>query len=163
MPRSSLVVLLAATAAAAYVQPPPVRSRHAASAVRASTPRMDFMEDLQKIVKYNIEFAGKAVKAMFSSQTASASHVLVKSATEAATIKEQIAAGELSFEEAAKQFSTCPSSAKGGALGEFKPGQMVPEFDSVVFDPNTAIGGVYTATTQFGTHLIKVTARTEPE
>ena len=51
----------------------------------------------------------------------------------------QIEAGDLSFSDAAKEFSTCPSAAKGGSLGEFKKGAMVPEFDAVVVsDPMAA-------------------------
>ena len=37
----------------------------------------------------------------------------------------------MSFEEAAGQFSTCPSGQQGGDLGEFGRGMMVPEFEDV--------------------------------
>jgi peptidyl-prolyl cis-trans isomerase C len=64
------------------------------------------------------------------------------------------------FGEMARQHSSCPSSRDGGNLGEFGKGQMVPEFEAVVFsaDVGKAQGPVKT---QFGYHLIEVTSRTE--
>ena len=64
------------------------------------------------------------------------------------------------FGDAARRFSSCASSGKGGALGQFRPGQMSPAFDALVFDPATEIGEVYVCSTQFGTHLVKVLVRT---
>lgn len=52
---------------------------------------------------------------------------------QAEKIKEQLDAGELTFDEAAMKFSTCSSSSRGGKLGKFSPGVMPPEFDEVVF------------------------------
>ncbi|MCH2400552.1 MAG: peptidyl-prolyl cis-trans isomerase, partial [Pirellulales bacterium] len=64
------------------------------------------------------------------------------------------------FAEVAKEHSDCPSGQQGGALGEFSPGQMVPEFDQVVFsaEVNQVHGPVQT---QFGYHLIEITDRTD--
>ncbi|MDA3902819.1 MAG: peptidylprolyl isomerase [Desulfuromusa sp.] len=64
------------------------------------------------------------------------------------------------FEKVAMEHSTCPSGQQGGALGEFSPGQMVKEFDEVVFsgDVGKVLGPVKT---QFGYHLIEITSRTE--
>ena len=62
------------------------------------------------------------------------------------------------FGEMAKEHSDCPSGREGGSLGEFGPGQMVPEFDTVVF--NDAVGEVHgPVKTQFGYHLIEITSR----
>lgn len=90
---------------------------------------------------------------------ASARHILVKSKEECETLKTQIEAGA-DFAEVAKQHSLCPSKNKGGALGEFGPGQMVKEFDQVVFsgEVGKVLGPVQT---QFGYHLLEVTSRTE--
>ena len=47
-------------------------------------------------------------------------------------VKDEIAAGA-DFAEKAKEHSTCPSGKRGGDLGSFGPGQMVKEFNDVVF------------------------------
>ena len=63
------------------------------------------------------------------------------------------------FAELAKESSDCPSSAKGGDLGEFTHGQMVPEFDKVAFE--LPVGQVSDPVkTKFGYHLILVTSKT---
>ena len=62
-------------------------------------------------------------------------------------------------EDAAKEFSTCPSGQRGGSLGDFGKGQMVPEFDNAVFSMEV---GEITSTpvqTQFGYHLIKLNSK----
>lgn len=89
---------------------------------------------------------------------ASARHILVNSEALCKELKEKINSGELSFEEAAKSNSTCPSGADGGNLGSFSQGQMVPEFDKVVFGDEVGVvhGPVQT---QFGYHLVEITER----
>ena len=87
---------------------------------------------------------------------ASARHILVESEEQATALKTEIEAGK-DFAEAAKENSSCPSSAQGGELGEFGPGQMVPEFDKVCFQEE--VGVVHLVQTQFGYHLVEVTAR----
>nr|WP_275754771.1 peptidylprolyl isomerase [Sulfurimonas sp. SAG-AH-194-C21] len=88
---------------------------------------------------------------------ATARHILVDSEEKCNNLKTEIEGG-IAFEDAAKTNSTCPSSADGGDLGKFSPGQMVPEFDKVVF--NADVGVVYgPVKTQFGYHLLEVTAR----
>jgi peptidyl-prolyl cis-trans isomerase C len=88
---------------------------------------------------------------------ASARHILVDTQAQCEELKQQIEAGA-DFAEIAKQFSTCPSGRQGGDLGSFGPGQMVREFDEVVFsaDLNKVQGPVKT---QFGYHLLEVTSR----
>ena len=88
---------------------------------------------------------------------ASARHILVDSEAKCLEIKTKIAAGA-DFAAMAKQFSQCPSSRDGGALGSFTPGQMVPEFDRVVF--KEAVGQVHgPVKTEFGYHLVEITSR----
>ena len=90
--------------------------------------------------------------------SAAARHILVNTEEECLKLKNEIEAGT-DFAESAKKHSKCPSGAEGGSLGEFQPGQMVPEFDKVVF--NEEIGKVHgPVKTQFGYHLIKITSRT---
>ena len=63
------------------------------------------------------------------------------------------------FAELAKANSACPSSAKGGDLGEFTHGQMVKEFDEVAF--SQPVGKVSDPVkTQFGYHLVMTTKKT---
>mgnify|MGYP000864336353 CR=1 FL=1 len=88
---------------------------------------------------------------------ATARHILVETEQQCNELKAKIEGGE-DFAAVAKQFSSCPSSAQGGDLGEFGPGMMVPEFDKVVFSApiNTVQGPVRT---DFGYHLLEVTSR----
>ena len=91
--------------------------------------------------------------------TVSAKHILVKEEEKCQEILEEIVAGKV-FEEAAQQYSTCPSGQKGGDLGEFGKGQMVKEFEEAAFaaEIGQVVGPVKT---QFGYHLIKVEAKNE--
>ncbi len=89
--------------------------------------------------------------------TAAARHILVESEKQCQALKTQIEGGA-DFATVAKEHSTCPSGKQGGALGTFKPGQMVKEFDTVVF--NGELGVVHgPVKTQFGYHLIEITMR----
>ncbi len=91
--------------------------------------------------------------------SAAARHILVATEATCADLKQQIADGA-DFGELAKEHSTCPSGAQGGALGTFGPGQMVKEFDEVVF--SAPIGEVQgPVQTQFGYHLLEVTHRAD--
>jgi peptidyl-prolyl cis-trans isomerase D len=102
-----------------------------------------------------------------------ASHILIRpdaSATSPTGRSDEAAmafAGDLlkkikagaSFESLAKKYSQDPGSgAKGGELGWFSKGQMVPEFEKTAFDlkPGELSGVVKT---QFGYHIIKVTGK----
>lgn len=88
---------------------------------------------------------------------AHARHILVNTEEQCRKIKKEIEAGA-DFAAMAKAHSSCPSGADGGDLGEFFPGQMVPEFDRVVF--KEAIGVVHgPVKTEFGYHLVEITAR----
>ncbi len=90
---------------------------------------------------------------------AAARHILVPDEETCLKLKADIEGGT-DFAAVAKEHSTCPSGQKGGDLGEFGPGQMVKEFDTVVFndDVNVVHGPVQT---QFGYHLLEITSRTE--
>jgi peptidyl-prolyl cis-trans isomerase C len=90
---------------------------------------------------------------------ATARHILVQTQEECEKIKGQIEGGA-DFAEMAEEHSECPSGKQGGVLGEFEPGQMVAEFDEVVFSEET--GKVHgPVQTQFGFHLIEITSRTD--
>lgn len=87
-----------------------------------------------------------------------ASHILIESEEKALELKQQVADGA-SFADLARAHSSCPSGQSGGSLGEFGQGDMVPEFDAVIFG-DLPIGEVSDPVkTQFGFHLIEVQKR----
>lgn len=90
---------------------------------------------------------------------ATARHILVETQEACEDLKKEIEGGS-DFADVAKKHSKCPSGQQGGDLGAFSPGQMVREFDEVVFsaDVNKVHGPVQT---QFGYHLIEITSRTD--
>ena len=91
--------------------------------------------------------------------TASARHILVDSEEQCVDLRNQITEGA-DFAEVARTHSQCPSGRSGGELGTFGRGQMVKEFEDVVFTADIGVvqGPVQT---QFGYHLIEVTERSE--
>jgi peptidyl-prolyl cis-trans isomerase C len=83
-----------------------------------------------------------------------ASHILVETEDEAKALVTDLDGGA-DFAELAKENSTGPSGPRGGALGWFGTGQMVPEFENAVKDME--VGAVSTPIkTQFGWHVIKL-------
>ena len=105
-------------------------------------------------------------------ESVTASHILIKfedsdtdetkaeKKAQLEKIRADIIAETITFEDAAKEHSGCPSGAQGGNLGPFGKGQMVPEFEVAAFTQEIdEIGDVIE--TQFGYHIIKVSERTE--
>lgn len=93
-------------------------------------------------------------------ESASAKHILVDTEEKATELLNKINNNEVSFEEAAREHSSCPSKDADGDLGTFPRGQMVPEFEEAVFtmDKGEVRGPVQT---QFGYHLIKLEDKNE--
>lgn len=88
---------------------------------------------------------------------ATARHILVDTEEQCLQLKADIENGA-DFAAVAREYSSCPSSRDGGNLGSFGRGQMVPEFDAVVF--SAPVGSVQgPVRTQFGYHLVEVTDR----
>lgn len=84
------------------------------------------------------------------------SHILVKHQYEAEDVLRALSSGK-SFEELAKRYSTCPSSADGGDLGFFSRGRMDEDFEDAAY---LLKSGEYTkkpVRTKFGYHIIKRT------
>lgn len=96
-------------------------------------------------------------------ETVSASHILVADEALAKELIKKIASGEVSFEDAAKENSTCPSKELGGSLGEFERGMMVPEFDAAVFSMQPGELSSEPVKTQFGYHVIRLDSKNEPK
>ncbi|KGK81079.1 peptidylprolyl isomerase [Clostridium sp. HMP27] len=104
-------------------------------------------EDIVKFYESN--------KEMFKTEeNITAKHILVKTLEECNSILNEIKNG-MKFEKAAEKYSTCPSKNKGGALGTFGHGRMVPPFEKAAF---TMSAGEISepVKTQFGYHLIFV-------
>ncbi len=95
--------------------------------------------------------------------TVNASHILVETEEQALEILGKIKSGELTFEDAAMQYSSCPSGERGGNLGDFSQGQMVPEFDRAVFSMEVGEITESPVKTQFGYHLIKLNSKNEAQ
>lgn len=119
------------------------------------------LEAVKPATEEEIEKFYEENKANFiSGESVNASHILVDSEEKANELLEKISKGEISFEDAARENSSCPSSENGGSLGEFTRGQMVPEFDEAAF--SMVAGEVKgPVKTQFGYHLIKVNSKNE--
>lgn len=106
--------------------------------------------ELKKFYDKNIDKfkAGEQIKA---------SHILVKTEKEAKDILAQIKAGG-SFEELAKKNSVDSSAAKGGDLGWFGKGSMVPAFEKAAMALKEGeVSGVVKS--DFGFHIIKLTGK----
>ena len=102
-------------------------------------------------------------------ETVRASHILLRSAEDNEDMRNQlvdignrIRSGEADFAEMARQYSEDASASQGGDLGWFGPGRMVEPFEDAAFaaDVNEVAGPVKS---EFGYHLIHVTARAENE
>ncbi len=85
-----------------------------------------------------------------------ASHILVDKHSQAQALASRIAEGE-DFKTIALKFSSCPSKKKGGDLGWFTKGQMVPEFEKAAFRLNVGAMTTEPVKTKFGYHIIKRT------
>lgn len=110
----------------------------------------DMNNRFQTFVEENLE------DLKFDYERVDADHILVSDEASAVEIKAMIENGEVSFAEAATRYSIdTGTAASGGALGEFRRGEMVPEFEDASFDatPGVLVGPVES---QFGYHLILV-------
>lgn len=148
----STLLAFVATSTSFVVLPHLTTSPSSKFDVRTSSPSLNVFDSL--------------FKSIFDDRKARASHVLLKgpdAEIACLALKDKIDSGEISFADAAREYSRCPSARSGGDLGTFKPGAMVPEFDLVVFDENVPLGEVRLCNTKFGSHLIQVVERTTPQ
>lgn len=87
----------------------------------------------------------------------SASHILVEDEETAKKVLAELEEGK-DFAAVAEEHSSCPSKSRGGDLGFFTKGRMVPEFEEAAFAMEE--GQISEPVqTQFGYHIIKVTGR----
>ena len=85
-----------------------------------------------------------------------ASHILVEKHSQALALISRINEGD-DFKNICRQYSTCPSKKKGGDLGWFTKGQMVPEFERAAFNLKVGAMTHEPVKTKFGYHIIKRT------
>ena len=116
---------------------------------------------VQEYAIKDIEVSEEEVEAEYNSlfgnvQEVQASHILVDDLETAELIKEKLDAGA-DFAELAIEYSKDPGSGqKGGELGFFPRGQMVPAFEEVAF--SLSVGEISDPVeSQFGYHIIFVT------
>ena len=120
-------------------------------AEQAKAPKKDYAAEAQKTIDNIV--SNNAVAAKSEAE-------ILKKIKDLKAQLDKVPAAELAkkFAELAKANSACPSSAKGGDLGEFTHGQMVKEFDEVAFKlPLNKVSDP--VKTQFGYHLVMVTKK----
>ncbi|MBK5243988.1 MAG: peptidylprolyl isomerase [Eubacteriaceae bacterium] len=112
-------------------------------------------EDIQKFYSENPD-------QFIAPDSIRASHILLPAEQQAIDIIAEIKAGK-TFEDAAKEYSVCPSKDNGGDLSYFSKGQMVPEFEAAAFALEVGQMTEVPVKTQFGFHVIKLTDRKESQ
>jgi peptidyl-prolyl cis-trans isomerase C len=132
---------------------------------------------IDRVVLKDVQVSDEEIAAEFNKspsnyaqkESVQASHILIKLEADANdekknaakskidTLYQQLTKEKKDFAALAKENSDCPSSQQGGDLGTFGKGSMVPEFEQRAF--STPVGGISEPfTTQFGYHIVKVTA-----
>ena len=112
------------------------------------------------------EFYDKNSKRFMQKASVHARHILVKTEKEAQAIIDELKSldGEAlkaKFIELAKEKSTGPSGSKGGDLGNFSKGQMVPAFSTAVWALDTGKITTKPVKTQFGYHVIYLEGKSD--
>lgn len=135
---------------------------HAKREILAQMAVGEAMKDIAVTEEETKEYYKANENQFMAGETVHAKHILVDEEDKCQEILEKIVAEEITFEDAAKEFSTCPSKQQGGDLGAFTRGQMVKEFEDAAFaaEIGHVVGPVKT---QFGYHLIKVEDKKEAE
>ena len=110
----------------------------------------DKVTDADVEAKYN-----ELIKANPPAKQVRARHILVKTEDEAKAVITELEGGA-DFAELAKTKSTGPSGPRGGDLGYFGKGQMVPPFDKAVFAMKKGEFTKAPVKTNFGWHVIKL-------
>jgi peptidyl-prolyl cis-trans isomerase C len=103
------------------------------------------------------DYYNKNIDKFKTGEQVRASHILVKSEAEAKDIERQLKGGA-KFEDLAKKYSIDGAAPKGGDLGWFSKGSMIPDFEKVAFGLKEGeTSGI--VKTKFGYHIIKLTGK----
>ncbi|MFP4376963.1 MAG: peptidylprolyl isomerase [Spirochaetales bacterium] len=119
-------------------------------------------EEIQTFYEENPQFfeQGEQVAArhiLISTEGITDEEVLEEKRAQAEAIREELQGGA-DFAAVAQERSEGPSASRGGDLGTFGRGQMVPAFEEAAF--NLEVGEISAIVeTQFGYHIIEVTER----
>ena len=100
----------------------------------------------------------RLIVANSSKEEIQARHILLEKKAQAYKIIEKLERGS-DFAELAKEHSTGPSASKGGDLGYFAKGQMVPAFSKAAFALKKGEITTDPVQTEFGWHIIKLEDR----
>lgn len=104
----------------------------------------------------------KVLDSRIGPDSVKASHILINPATEGGMDKAKVKADSIanlvrkgaSFAELASKFGSDATKDKGGDLGTFSRGAMVPVFEEAVFNGKT--GEIKVINTQFGVHVVRI-------
>ncbi len=91
----------------------------------------------------------------FAIEQVTARHILVETEDEAREVIAELDEGA-DFAELARERSTDPAAARGGELGTFRRGSMVPPFEAAAFALEAGSYSSEPVQTQFGYHVILV-------
>lgn len=98
----------------------------------------------------------------FAVEEVTARHILVETEEEAREVIAALDEGA-DFAELAQERSTDPAAARGGELGTFRRGSMVPPFEEAAFALEPGSYSAEPVQTQFGYHVILVEAKEAKE
>ncbi len=120
------------------------------------TRQIEYVDNYYNALTKNRSKFAKFMNPNLDIREVRASHILVKNRKDAVQIKKDIMSGTITFEEAARQYSLCPSAMYGGDLGFFDRKKMAQQFADTAFD--LKIGEISDPVgTKFGWHIIKTT------
>lgn len=115
-----------------------------------------FMADVSLTKEEIEEFYELNRDSFDNARTIRARHILVKTRDEAESILKMLQKGDEDFKTMAMEYSVGPSATRGGDLGYFKRGEMVPEFDAAAFALKKPGDISDIVKTRYGYHIIKL-------
>ncbi len=132
--------------------------------VQQATDEQEVVTTLQELYRWSPQqFKDKVLypyllRSKLAEKIATDDTINAEAKAQAESVVAKIKSGELSFEEAAKQYSDDTTASSGGDLGYFGKGAMVPAFEDAAFalDVDQVSDLVQT---QYGYHIIKLTEK----